>query len=61
MAVGNFEEAWKRLNGICIFCGNDQDNERRGNEWFCPCCSRTWPALNRNDEEFLKSIRVRPS
>ena len=44
----------------CLFCTNDRDIERRGDEWFCPCCSRTWLALSADDKVRLRLDRIKP-
>lgn len=48
-------------HAICPWCGNDRDLERRGPEWFCPCCSKQWLAFNRNDRRWLKqAVKISP-
>ena len=42
----------------CIFCTNDRDLERRGSEWWCPVCSRTWLALSVEDVLRLKLDKI---
>ena len=42
----------------CIFCTNDRDLERRGDEWFCPVCSRTFFALSVEDLLRLKLDKI---
>ena len=53
---------WKdATDAICPWCGNDRDLERRGAEWFCPCCSKQWQALNANDRRFLRGAKIAPT
>lgn len=42
----------------CPFCDNERDLERRGHEWFCPCCSKCWLAWTNNDKRLLKTLRI---
>ena len=43
----------------CICCTNWRDLERRGDEWFCPVCSRTWFALSVDDKVRLKIDHIK--
>lgn len=54
---------WKQASEPCVcpFCGAWGDYlERKGHEWLCNCCSKTWQAVNENDAKFLKSVRIDP-
>lgn len=42
----------------CIYCTNDRDISRRGDEWFCPVCSRTWFAYTVTDTLRLKLDKI---
>lgn len=44
----------------CPFCGNEKDLERRGGEWFCPCCSRCWLAFTAEDARWLRIFKIAP-
>lgn len=54
---GNWSDATDRP--VCPFCTNDRDLERRGKEWFCPCCSRCWLAFTRKDRIILKVLGIK--
>lgn len=58
----NWTQACDALHPICPFCSNDSADliERRGHEWWCAVCSRSWLALNASDRRFLKRLHVTP-
>ena len=46
----------------CIYCGAFGDDliQRRGAEWHCDCCSRSWWATNYQDRRFLRVLKIAP-
>ena len=43
---------------VCIYCTNDRNLERRGDEWFCPVCARCFFALSEDDKRRLKLDKI---
>ena len=58
--MGDFDEAIRQMEPECPFCDNDRDLERRGTFWFCPVCSREFPALSVNDRTLLHRLKIEP-
>lgn len=62
MRAGN----WNLATGqhvICRYnCGGTLDQiERDGHQFFCSNCGKAWKAFTRDDHEFLKVQKIKPT